>query len=170
MRPSHKVGMALAVVGVLAATAALIWTQHPSRPKETPLVVADVSGRPTACLAADTEPTTRDEVARIWAAMHAGAAGKRVDVQQLIVPVTTSKQAQPYLAGLLAQHCDLIVTVGPRFGNAIPTQLAAAPDTSFTAVDADGLKSTGNLTVLASSTAPAHVESSVRTLHRTASS
>lgn len=153
----------------LAAAGAVLSAEHQSKPaRSQAVVVADVSGRPTACLAADTEPATREDVARIWAAMHTGATGTAVNLQELVVPVTTSKQAQPYLAGLLAQHCDLVVTIGPRFGNAVLSKLATAPGTAFAAVDAGGLKSAGRLIAVNSSSAPTLVETNIRTLRRTA--
>lgn len=103
-------------------------------PHAAPIVVQDVSGRPTACLAADPAHSGVDAV---WEAMRTSKPST-VNVQQLIVPVDSAERAAPYLAGMLSQHCDLIVTIGPAFGQAAATQAKDHPGVRFLAADAAG--------------------------------
>jgi basic membrane lipoprotein Med (substrate-binding protein (PBP1-ABC) superfamily) len=138
LNPSPRRRLALATLGaaVIATTATLLLLPSSSSgsPKTTRIAVANVSGRPTACLAADSATAgSGDEVAKIWAAMQSSGTGK--NIQQLIQPAKTATQAQPYLGSLITQHCDLIITVGPSFGQAVPAVLKAAPSTRFTAID-----------------------------------
>ncbi|MFG2847010.1 hypothetical protein ACGF12_28125 [Kitasatospora sp. NPDC048296] len=62
-----------------------------------------------------------------------------MNVQQLFAPAATADRALPYLAGLAAQHCDLVVTVGPTFGQALNAAAKANPHTAFVAVTTEGL-------------------------------
>lgn len=152
------VGAALAAVCV---TALLLASRNSPPPKVT---ANDLSGRPTACLAADarTASTTR-EVTQTWNAMQSGARGRTINVQQLVLAAKNPAQAQPYLAGLLEQGCTFVVTVGEPFGQAIPADQKLAPRTHFLAIDAGSLPTS---TYLQSSTAsdPQLVQNQIRTL------
>jgi hypothetical protein len=159
--------IAFAGLGILALViAAFVVLPHGSpSAKPAKIVIADVSGRPTACLAADTISTGKSPVfERIWAAMHVGAAGRSINLQQLVLPVTSPHRAQPYLAGLLTQHCNVIVTIGPDFGQAIPAQLKAFPTSHFTAVDPGLTTSYARVTQVAAEQAPMTVQLEVNTL------
>ncbi|WP_035840755.1 type 1 periplasmic-binding domain-containing protein [Kitasatospora azatica] len=136
--------VAVAVVGGLAAAAAagavllLGGSGHaPVRPAK--VVANDVSGRGTACLAADSATAAAGAtVTGVWSAMQAaaGTGQQQRNVQQLIMPATDAEQARPYLAGLLSQRCDLIVTVGRPFGQAAPALSVGHQGVRFVAVDA----------------------------------
>jgi basic membrane protein A len=129
--------LALAIVGAaaIAGIALLLRPTMDSGTQRPPHVTAaNVSGRATACLATDSGTAASDDVvAHVWSSMQSSGTGK--NIQQLIQPAANATQAEPYLGGLVNQHCDLIVTIGPAFGQAIATVAKAAPDTRFTAVD-----------------------------------
>jgi len=96
---------------------------------------ANYSGLPTACLAADSGDVAERPLAQaIWAAMQQAARGKAINVQQLVVPAGKADQALPYLAGLISQHCTLIVAVTPPFTDALPDIAKSSPATKVTAI------------------------------------
>ncbi|MFC8450242.1 hypothetical protein [Kitasatospora sp. NPDC057223] len=139
------IGLALAAGGTV-----VLLLGSESKPARPALVVAnDVSGRATACLATDTATaTTTDAVPEIWAAMQAAGSESATNVQQLITPAVDADQAEPHLAGLLSQHCDLIVTVGPAFGLAVPKLALLVPAVRFTAIASTFTGSIPNVTLL----------------------
>lgn len=102
--------------------------------------------------------------------MQAAGPGTSKNVQQLIEPATTSAQAQPYLAGLISQRCDLIVTVGPTFAQAIRQLAEASPATRFTAVDSALATAPANITLVTADQAAAVVQQQVQGLKRESSS
>ncbi|MFF7993430.1 BMP family ABC transporter substrate-binding protein [Kitasatospora xanthocidica] len=100
---------------------------------------SNVSGRRTACLTGDTaEVTSRTDASAVWSALQDASRQSQLNVQQLFVPAATTDQALPYLAGLSAQHCDLVVAIGPAFTQALETAAEANPRTRFVAVTTDG--------------------------------
>jgi len=134
------VGTTLAAV---CMTALLLGSRNSPPPK---VIANDLSGRPTACLAADSQTASKtSEVTQTWAAMQSGARGLKINVQQLILVAKNPSQAQPYLAGLLEQHCTFVVTVGRPFGQAIPSDQKLAPHTHFLAIDAGALSTNAYL-------------------------
>lgn len=158
--------VAAAVLAVVALAAGTIVALLPGHRADHPaaITVADVSGRPTACLAADARSAAGTAFNQVWAAMHAGQAGREVNVQQLVLPITSAARAQPYLAGLANQHCDLIVTVGPVFGQAITAQLKLYPQIHFTAVAPDTTGLPAQVTVLTPAQVPSAVQHQVHIL------
>ena len=132
IRRRFQLGLALALVSVAGVAAFLFWPHGRTPP---PLVAAtNYSGRPTACLAADSTDGPGLPLARsVWKAMQEASKGKAVNVQQLTVAAPNHEQAAPYLAGLLAQHCTLIITVSPSFTDALPGIAKASPTTQLTA-------------------------------------
>lgn len=159
---------ALSAGGVLAL-GVLLWIYTSGQPaKRFPAVIAnDFSARPTACLAADSNTATKDQTtSKVWSAMQDEGKASNKNVQQLIMPVGDAKQAQPYLASLISQRCDLIITVGSRFGQAIPTLAKLTPTTRFIAVE-PGLPSTPiAVTTLTNADAPDHIRQQIQALQR----
>lgn len=135
---STRVRVALAATALAAGLAVFLFAYPQNQPKHPPKVTAnDFSGRPTACLATDSATAAKtDAVTKIWAAMQDSAKPNTDNVQQLITPAAEPAQAQSYLAGLINQHCDLIVTIGRPFGQAISPLATASPSTRFIAIDA----------------------------------
>ncbi|MFD9591984.1 hypothetical protein ACFWA9_04395 [Kitasatospora sp. NPDC059973] len=130
-----------AVLVVTGAGIAILLTSGTDGPAAHQSAVApsNIAGRRTACLAGDSsEAAARTDTAAIWSAMQDASQQRQLNVQQLFVPAPTPDQALPYLAGLSAQHCDLVVTVGPAFGQALETATKANPGTQFVAVTTDG--------------------------------
>ncbi|MFF9647207.1 type 1 periplasmic-binding domain-containing protein [Kitasatospora aureofaciens] len=100
---------------------------------------SNIAGRRTACLTGDaTEAAKRTDTSPIWAALQDASQHSKLNVQQLLVPAATPDQALPYLSGLSAQHCDLVVSVGPTFTQALESAAKANPRTQFVAVTDDG--------------------------------
>ncbi|WP_428315876.1 hypothetical protein [Kitasatospora sp. LaBMicrA B282] len=129
------------------------------------VVAADYSGRATACLASDTATAgASNEVQQVWSAMQHASAGK--NVQQLIQPVSNADQALPYLGSLISQHCDLIVTIGPAFGQAVPTTAKAVPTARFTAVDSTLTSTPPGVTLLTGAQASDQVPQQIEALQR----
>ncbi|SEM75138.1 hypothetical protein [Streptacidiphilus jiangxiensis] len=152
---------AVAAIAAACLAAVLTFSGDGAPPK---VLAADLSGRPTACLAADTATTSRDTTTtRTWTAMQHGAQGLKVNIQQLVLPATAT-QAKPYLAGLLAQHCNLVVTVGQPFGAAIAADAHLSPTTHFMTVDASHLPGSALVTQLDSASAPTAVQAAVAAL------
>ena len=157
------------LAGVLAAGTAILLFHPGDRSAIPPKVVAnDVSGRATACLATDTATANKsDQVAKIWSAVQAAGAQSGKNVEQLIKPATDSGQATPYLAGLVSQRCDLIITIGPAFGQAVPTLAKADPAIRFTAVDSSLTTAPPGVTVAPTDQAVAFIQQQVQTVQRT---
>ncbi|MCX4745895.1 hypothetical protein OG455_10220 [Kitasatospora sp. NBC_01287] len=149
----HSARGLTALAATIAATvtaAALLWPGHHSAaPHQPRVIVADVSGRATACLASDSATAARtSEVAQVWTAMQTAGTQGTKNIQQLIEPAANATQAQPYLASLITQHCDLIITVGPAFGQAVPALAKADPTVRFTAVDSSLTSSPADVTLV----------------------
>ncbi|WP_329579397.1 hypothetical protein OG500_11455 [Kitasatospora sp. NBC_01250] len=159
--------------GAAAVTVSMVILLQPRHHISAPpkVVANDYSGRATACLATDTTTAGKSkDVAKIWAAMQSAGTQGGKNVQQVIQPATTAEQAQPYLAGLVSQRCDLIVTVGPTFGQAIQAIAKAAPAAQFTAVDSSLTAPATSVTLVPMDQAAARVQQQVLALrHSTAS-
>ncbi|MEY9876204.1 hypothetical protein ABH931_005714 [Streptacidiphilus sp. MAP12-33] len=125
----------LALLLCVAATVGALWVFSATRHANPPLKVADVSGRPTACLASDSNPSNGATVTHLWSLMRHAVSGERVNAQQIQVPIPRGENAGPYLAGLVNQHCDLVVTVGKPFGQAIDNMPRSPGKAQFIAVD-----------------------------------
>ncbi|GAB2699216.1 hypothetical protein [Kitasatospora kifunensis] len=159
-----------ACAGIAAAITAVVLLQPAHHAPAPPKVVAnDFSGRATACLATDTTTAGKgDNVTKIWTSMQSAGSRSGKNVQQLIQPATSADQAQPYLAGLISQHCDLIVTVGPAFGQAIPALAKADPAARFTAVDSTITNPPPGVTLLANDQAVSAIGQQVQALQHAA--
>ncbi|MGA5821504.1 hypothetical protein ACPC54_26985 [Kitasatospora sp. NPDC094028] len=166
LRPGRRTLLIASLVVAAAATAlGYVLFTGDGTPRATAANANDVSGRATACLAADsTSSTGSDTVTGIWSAMQSAGAQHSTNVQQMIEPATTAEQAAPHLAGLLAQHCDLIVTVGAPFGQATTRIASAAPSVPIIAVDSTLSASPANVTVLAGPDAAARITERIGSL------
>lgn len=159
-----------AILGAVTAAAAaclaavIAFSGGDAPPK---VVAADLSGRPTACLAADQATSSKNPDAnQAWTAMQHGAHGLKVNIQQLVLPATPA-QTKPYLAGLLAQHCNLVVTVGRPFGEAIAAEVHLSPATRFLAIDAGTLPTATEITRLDGASSATSVQAAVAALAST---
>ncbi|MET9182881.1 hypothetical protein ABZX88_32410 [Kitasatospora aureofaciens] len=168
LRPGRRtvVISCLAVTATAAVLGYVLFTGD-GTPRATAAKANDVSGRATACLATDSASSTGgDTVTGIWSAMQSAGAQHGTNVQQVIEPATTAEQAAPHLAGLLVQHCDLIVTIGAPFGQATTGIASAAPSVPIIAVDSTLSAAPANVTLLASPDAPARITEWVGGLQR----
>ncbi|MFD5464831.1 hypothetical protein ACFWIQ_18690 [Kitasatospora sp. NPDC127059] len=167
-RPGRRT---LAIAALLLATAAALLGYalfaDDGAPNPAATKANDVSGRATACLAADSASSTGSgTVTGIWSAMQSAGTQHGTNVQQMIEPATTADQAAPHLAELLVQHCDLIVTVGVPFGQAVPGIASAAPSVPIIAVDSTLSASAANITLLAGSDATTRITDRISSLRR----
>ncbi|MEU1286997.1 hypothetical protein [Kitasatospora sp. NPDC005856] len=132
-------GLASALAMVCVAALFALGTDDDSDGHPAPITPSNIAGRRTACLTGDvSEAGARSDTGAIWNALQDASRQRQLNAQQLLVPAPTSDQALPYLAGLSAQHCDLVVAVGPAFGQALEAAARANPRTAFIAVTADG--------------------------------
>ncbi|MFE6867123.1 hypothetical protein ACFVFS_11225 [Kitasatospora sp. NPDC057692] len=133
---------ALGLTAAAVAGAAILFTGGPDEAtgdRPTTVTPSNLAGRRTACLAGDaTEAATGSDAGAIWSALQDAARQGDLNAQQFFVPAPTADQALPYLAGLSAQRCDLVVTIGPTFGQALGAASRANPRTRFVAVAAEG--------------------------------
>ncbi|KDN80444.1 hypothetical protein [Kitasatospora cheerisanensis] len=127
-----------ALTAALLLGAALTWWLWPHRTAAARVTADDYSGRPSACVAADDSPATATLLQHTWAVVQQAAKDSSVNAQQLAMPAVGAKDAAPYLAGLVAQQCTLLVTVGPAFTAAVPAVAKDAPKTRFVAVAPPG--------------------------------
>ncbi|MEV5943428.1 hypothetical protein [Streptomyces sp. NPDC051994] len=161
---------AIILATVCAALAGVLVLLLDDGPDAPPKVVAnDLSGRPTACLAADsTTASGSQRVAEIWSSMQHAAHSRPINVQQLILPAKSPADAQPHVAGLLNRHCSLIVTVGPAFGQATTALVSKSPaGTRFTTIDASLTTPPSGITALNGKDAAAAVANEIRGLSTT---
>ncbi|MFG2697215.1 hypothetical protein [Kitasatospora sp. NPDC048407] len=127
---------ALVAAGGAAAMAVAILVWPDDAPELPPLVPAmDYSGRTRLCLAFDDDDHGRATAATARSVIHDAADARTTNVQELAVPATAPKEASSYLAGLAAQHCNLIVTAGPVAANGVSALTAADPTLRFVVVD-----------------------------------
>ncbi|MFJ9693974.1 hypothetical protein [Kitasatospora sp. NPDC101183] len=159
----HRRALLAAAVGAAAAAVAVGFALSGDDEPAAPAVHAnDVSKRATACLAADSATASGGELfGQVWSAMQTAGARNDRNVQQLVVPAAGAEQAGPYLSGLVAQRCDLIVTVGAPFGQASSTVAQASPAVRLTAVDSTLGSAPANVTLLAGADAAGRVAEQV---------
>ncbi|WP_404870064.1 hypothetical protein ACI1MP_31400 [Kitasatospora griseola] len=136
-RPPTRRGLVLATLAViLLGTALTAWLQPWDNSHAVPKVAAnDYSGRPTACLAADDSVASAQVVQHTWTVLQQAGKDNPVNVQQLVVTAKGPEEAAPYLSGLVAQHCTLIVTAGSAFDGAVPAAVKVSPHVRFAVVD-----------------------------------
>ncbi|MGW2255694.1 BMP family ABC transporter substrate-binding protein [Kitasatospora sp. NPDC001660] len=152
-RSRWVLGLTAALV-VAGSGVVLLLTNENDRAADRAAAVtpSNVAGRRTACLTGDaTEAAKRTDTSAIWSALQDASRQHRLNVQQLLVPAATTDQALPYLAGLSAQHCDLVVAIGPTFTQALETAAKANPQTQFVAVTTDGQSTPGGVVTVTGS-------------------
>ncbi|WP_110672468.1 BMP family ABC transporter substrate-binding protein [Streptomyces tateyamensis] len=99
--------------------------------------------------------------------MQTTAAQSSKNVQQVIQPADTAAKAAPYLAGLVSQHCDLVVTIGPAFDQAAGAVASGSAATRFSIVGPVATGSPANVESVRADDAPTVVSQQVATLqHR----
>jgi hypothetical protein len=145
LRPRRKIAIittVLLLLCVLAVTDGLLRQSGKAHP-----VINDIAGRPLDCLAYDTPPTAEAAApdTDIWTAMQRSVKGAALNIQQLQVP-SGKATPQPYLAALIARHCTLIITIGPRLGAAATVLAHSAPQQHFLIDDDQGAATTVNIT------------------------
>ncbi|MFE4974309.1 hypothetical protein ACFRAR_19640 [Kitasatospora sp. NPDC056651] len=132
-------GLAFALAAAGAAALLYLGTGDDRDGRPSPITPSNIAGRRTACLTGDTtEASGRSDTNAIWAALQDASHQRPLNVQQLFARASTSEQAVPYLAGLSAQHCDLVIALGPTFGHASTAAATANPRTTFVAIASDG--------------------------------
>ncbi len=154
----------LAALACVAATVGALWVFFATRHVSNPLKVADVSGRPTACLASDSAPSSAATASHLWSVMRHAVSGEHVNVQQIQVPIARGGNAEPYLAGLVNQRCDLVVTIGEPFGQAVSELLRTSRRGQFLAVDSGLAEGATRLTLADADTAPRAVQAAMTAL------
>lgn len=71
------------------------------------------------------------EAAHVWNAIQAATAHEAINAQQILAPPGATEQLIPYLNGLIAEQCHLIITVGTRLHDAIVAVAQANPNQMF---------------------------------------
>ncbi|MFJ9612046.1 BMP family ABC transporter substrate-binding protein [Kitasatospora sp. NPDC101176] len=156
LTPRHRWVFGLAAaLAVVVGTGAGMWHASKNDGKVDPPTVispSNIAGRRTACLTGDaTEAARHSETSAIWSALQDASQQNQLNVRQLLVPATTADQALPYLSGLAAQHCDLVIAIGPTFSQALETASKANPQTRFVAVTTDGQPAPGGVVTVTGS-------------------
>ncbi|GLW58859.1 hypothetical protein [Kitasatospora phosalacinea] len=134
-RPSRTLTLAAAAAALLVIAAALWPWPHDDGGAPAKTTANDYSLRPSACLAADDSTTSAPLVQHTWTALQQAGQDNQVNVQQLVIPAKDSTDAAPYLSGLIAQRCTMVVTVGAPFNTALPAIAENAPHVRFVAID-----------------------------------
>ncbi|RKE05090.1 hypothetical protein [Streptomyces sp. TLI_171] len=128
--------LAAAVAAALLGTALAVWLwPHGADEASAKVAANDYSGRPSVCLAADDSAASAPLVQQTWAVLQRTSTASQVNAQQLVVPVKDATAAAPYLSGLVAQRCTMIVTAGAAFDGALPAVAKGASQIRFIAVD-----------------------------------
>ncbi|AUY53618.1 hypothetical protein [Streptomyces sp. CB01881] len=143
-----------AALAVAGTGAGILLTSGNDGEADRPAAVkpSNIAGRRTACLTGDaTEAAGRTDTSLIWSALQDASQQDQLNVQQLLVPAATVDQALPYLSGLSAQRCDLVVSIGPTFTQALEAAAKANPHTRFVAVTTDGQPAPGGVVTVTGS-------------------
>ncbi|MEV7124271.1 hypothetical protein [Kitasatospora griseola] len=158
-----KLAAAVAVVLLGTALSAWLWPQGGGETSAR-VVANDYSGRPSACLAADDSAAIAQTVQHAWTVLQQSRQDSQVNVQQLVIPVKDAAEAAPYLSGLTAQRCSLIVTVGAPFNGALPSVAKDASHVRFIAIDPPAGTDLKGATALTTGQLPERLGQSVRDL------
>jgi hypothetical protein len=120
-------GAALVLVIVLAV---VFWPRpNPAPPRAREFVDYNV------CLLTGSGGITADPAAAIWAGMQDAAAETTVRTQYLAVPgEQTAANAAPYLAGLVARRCNVIIATGEPAVASLYADAPKYPQVVFVAV------------------------------------
>jgi basic membrane lipoprotein Med (substrate-binding protein (PBP1-ABC) superfamily) len=162
MRTKLISGFAALVVVVAGSIAFFIVTRDDTDNDRPPLPKArDVSRSPVVCAAIGTDDpggTTISDAA--WQALLDIAGGDKINAQRLPIPATTSADAEPYLNGLVARQCRVVVATGPAVTSAARAVAARYGDVRWAVADSG--QPTAQLVVLSAD--PATVRTQVAEL------
>ncbi len=117
-------GVLVAAAGVAATV--LLW---PGEPAPQPAAYANISRNARICLAS----TSAGDAPEIWRAIQAETTGEPVNAQHLVSP--SRQTVAPFLNGVLALHCRLIITTGSDMHDAVTAAAKSHPDQAFASDD-----------------------------------
>lgn len=91
----------------------------------------------TVCLLTDSRGLASPQAAAAWAGLQEASAATRAKVQyQPVMSGSTEGAAAPYLAGLVAQQCRVVVATGPAQAAAVRASARRFPSVRFAVVNA----------------------------------
>lgn len=125
---SFRWAMVAALGAAGAATAALVIG---SGGHHEPLAITDISQNFKVCVLAAGNPAA-PAPSPAWAAVSAAAREtKTINAEQFTAPTGPARQQIPYLNGLIALRCRLIVVAGPELRGALTRVAKADPAQQF---------------------------------------
>ena len=127
MKRLHWAGLGI-LVAVGAAATVLLW---PDEPAPQPVAYANISRNTRVCLT----NTAASDAEDIWRAVQLEADREPVNAQHLIAPNLNPEAIAPFLNGVLALHCRLIITTGTDMHDAVATAATSHPDQVFASDD-----------------------------------
>ncbi|WP_410595425.1 hypothetical protein [Amycolatopsis sp. lyj-23] len=119
-------GALAAAAGVAAAV--LLW---PDEPTPQPIAYANISRNARICIAS----TAAGETPEIWRAIQAETNHEPINAQHLIAPNQQPDAIAPFLNGVLALRCRLIVATGSDMHDAVTAAAKSHPDQAFASDD-----------------------------------
>jgi basic membrane lipoprotein Med (substrate-binding protein (PBP1-ABC) superfamily) len=128
-RRTWIVGIAGAVA-LVAVIATVVVISHQGDSQER-VAYANISQNYRVCLAR----TASDQGVPVWQALQDAAKQAAINVEQVTVPAGPAAQQAPYLNGLVAQKCDLIVIAGQGLHNVVDTVAKDNPGRKFAVVN-----------------------------------
>ncbi|WAL70676.1 hypothetical protein OU787_03700 [Kitasatospora sp. YST-16] len=164
LRSSRALALTAALAVLLGTALAVLLRLQSGDGTPAKVAANDYSGRPSVCLAADDSTASAQLVQHTWAVLQQSGTDSGVNVQQLVVPAEDAAEAAPYLSGLVAQHCTMVVTAGAPFDGALPTVAKDAPHVRFIAVDPPAGTDLKGATALPPDQVPDRLGQSVRDL------
>ena len=138
-----RVRVGLAVVGVLVLVGGLVgwwWSGRPQPKAAAP--VNDVAGNFRVCLLTSSDSSRS---AAVWAALQRAAATGKVNAQRFPAPAGQAN-AMPYVNGVVAVGCGLVVVADDGLIRVVEAAAAKAQQQRFLVVGAG--KAAGNLEVV----------------------
>ncbi|MEA5367219.1 hypothetical protein VA596_47365 [Amycolatopsis sp., V23-08] len=127
MKRQHWAALGV-LVAVGAAATVLLW---PDEPAPQPVAYANISRNTRVCLA----NTTAGDTEEIWRAVQLEADHEPVNAQHLIAPERNPETIAPFLNGVLALHCRLIITTGTDMHDAVTAAAKSHPEQVFASDD-----------------------------------
>jgi hypothetical protein len=123
-----KITAPATVVVIGAAVAVIVATTDP---EPAAVAYANVSRNFRVCMLATTNDTP--EANRVWPASQTAAARAPINAERVTAPVGTSDQLVPYVNGLVALHCGVIITAGPELAAPVAAVAKTHPGQRFLA-------------------------------------
>ncbi|OXM61363.1 hypothetical protein [Amycolatopsis vastitatis] len=128
MKRLHWAALGVLVAAVGVAATVLLW---PGESAPQPVAYANISRNARICLAS----TSSGDVPEIWQAIQAETNREPVNAQHLIAPNRQPDTIAPFLNGVLALHCRLIITTGSDMHDAVTAAAKSHPDQAFASDD-----------------------------------